>query len=126
MHDEIRRQIVPAGGTWWRVVEALYMELKKARPKATVIYNKAVYGYEIIRAIADYTPAAFADEKTFSDFMSTVDAFITTQSILQEALTEDLKHGDDTPAPTNGAVKPAPESPDKSPAANPTPDEWNF
>jgi hypothetical protein len=87
-----------------------------------------VYGYEIIRGIADYTPAAFADEKTFSAFMSTVDAFITTQSILQEALTEDLKHGDDATARANGAAKPAPESSEKPPGAGSRSerDEWDF
>jgi hypothetical protein len=91
MHPEVLRQIVPQGGTWWRVVEKLYMELKHSRPKSTVIYSKAKLGNKIIRAIAEYNPATFEDETEFSSFISDVDAFITTQSILQEALTDSLK-----------------------------------
>jgi hypothetical protein len=91
MHPEVLRQIVPQGGTWWRVVEKLYMELKHSRPKSTVIYSKAKLGNKIIRAIAEYNPATFEDETEFSSFISDVDAFITTQSILQEALTDALK-----------------------------------
>jgi hypothetical protein len=34
MHPEILRQIVPAGGTWWRVVETLYMGMKNARTES--------------------------------------------------------------------------------------------
>jgi len=95
MHKEILRQIVPAGGTWWKVVETLYMGMKKARPKATVLYNKAKLGHDIIRSMSDYNPSTFEDDKNFSAFISKVDAFITTQSILQEALTDDLKKVDD-------------------------------
>ena len=50
-------------------------------------YNKAKLGYSIIRAIADYNPATFEQDAVFSPFISDVDAFITTQSILQEART---------------------------------------
>ena len=93
--DEVIRQIAPQGGTWWRVVERLYMEMKHARPKVTVLYNKARYGSSIIEAVADYTPAMFEDDAKFSDFISLVDAFITTQSILQESLTDDIRGGDE-------------------------------
>jgi hypothetical protein len=91
MHPEILRQVVPAGGTWWRVVEVLYLDMKHSRPKSTVIYNKAKLGSLIIRSIAEYNPATFESDASFSDFISNVDAYITTQSILQEALTDDLK-----------------------------------
>lgn len=90
-HKEVLAQVVPAGGTWWKVVEVLTLAMDKRRPKATVIYNKARLGNEIIRSIADYNPTTFEDDKPFSDFISDVDAYITTQSILQEALTDDLK-----------------------------------
>ena len=91
MHPEVLRQIVPQGGTWWRVVETLYMGLRHSRPKSTVIYSKAKLGNKIIRGIAEYNPSTFEDETEFSSFISDVDAFITTQSILQEALTDALK-----------------------------------
>jgi len=90
MHDEVRRQVAPTGGSWWRVVEALYMAMKNTRPKATILYNKAKLGNSIIRKIAEYNAASFENDSTFSAFISDVDAFITTQSILQEALTDDL------------------------------------
>jgi hypothetical protein len=94
MHPEVLRQIVPQGGTWWRVVETLYMGLKHSRPKSTVIYSKAKLGNKIIRAIAEYNPTTF-EENEFNSFVSDVDAFITTQSILQEALTDSLKKADE-------------------------------
>jgi len=94
MHPEILRQVVPSGGTWWRVVETLYLAMRRARPKSTVLYNKAKLGHEILRSIATYDPSTFEDDESFSSFISTVDAFITTQSILQAALTDDLKQGE--------------------------------
>jgi hypothetical protein len=94
-HPEVVRQVTPVGGTWWRVVEKLYMEMKHERPKATVYYNKATLGNAILRSIADYDPSTFVDGTGFSTFIGNVDAFITTQSILQEALTDDLKRGED-------------------------------
>ena len=84
MHPEVLRQIVPQGSTWWRVVETLYMGMKNTRPKATVLYNKAKLGHAIIRSIAEYNPSSFENDTHFSAFISHVDAFITTQSILQE------------------------------------------
>lgn len=94
MHPEVLRQVVPAGGTWWRVVEQLYMAMKNVRPRATVVHNKAKLGHDIIRSIADYDPATFEDEKVFSAFISNVDAFITTQSILQDSVSDSLRRDD--------------------------------
>src|SRR3954451_17455948 len=86
MHPEIRQQVVPAGGSWKRVVERLNMEGKHRSTNATVLYNKAKLGQMIIEAIADYDPAEFETDGPFSSFISTVDRFITTQSILQDEL----------------------------------------
>jgi hypothetical protein len=132
MHPEVLRQVVPVGATWWRVVERLYMEMQHARPKATVLYNKAKLGHDIIAGIADYNPATFEDDANFSAFISNVDAYITTQSILQEALTDDLKRDQEKPP-----LPPSP-SPYPAPAAAPEPvgapagangkpgDDWDF
>jgi hypothetical protein len=38
----------------------------------------------IIEAVSDYDPAEFETDGPFSSFISTVDRFITTQSILQD------------------------------------------
>jgi hypothetical protein len=86
MHAEIRRQVVPAGGSWKRVVERLNMEGKHRSANATVLYNKAKLGQMIIEAVSDYDPAEFETDGPFSSFISTVDRFITTQSILQDEL----------------------------------------
>jgi hypothetical protein len=95
-HPEVIRQVVPQGGTWWKVVEKLYMEMYHRRPKVTVLYNKARLGNDILRSIANYNATTFEDINVFKAFLSTVEAFITTQSILQEALVDDLKkHGPD-------------------------------
>jgi len=90
-HPVVRRHVSPSGGSWLRVVEEIYADMRRMRPKATVVYNKAKLGHDIIRSIADYNPATFEDDKNFAAFISNVDAFITTQSILQGALTDDLK-----------------------------------
>jgi hypothetical protein len=105
------------------------MSMKHTRPKATVIYNKAKLGHDIIRSIADYDPSTFEDDKNFSDFISNVDAFITTQSILQEALTDDLTQGGDTDetgqnGPRRQIMEPA-HAP-SVPAAKAAKDEWDF
>lgn len=90
MHPEVIRQVAPQGGTWWRVVENLYLGMRNARLKATVLYNKARLGYSIIRSIADYDSTVFEDDENFSAFISQVDLFITTQSALQKATRESL------------------------------------
>ena len=134
MHPEVLRQVVPVGSTWWRVVETLYTAMKQSRPKATVLYNKAKLGQQIIKAIAEYNPASFEDDKTFSSFISLVDANITTQSILQDSLLDDLKAADseeeeeetdetNTPSMMQPSVEP------KMPSAavnGDSKDEWDF
>jgi hypothetical protein len=135
MHPEILRQVVPQGGTWWRVVETLYMAMKNTRPRSTVIYNKAKLGHDIIRSIADYNPATFEDDQNFSAFISNVDAFITTQSILQESLSDDLRRGDAADADAsqnghqqNGYHSDMPDAPAMAatPGAGSGADEWDF
>jgi hypothetical protein len=140
MHDEILSKVAPGGGTWSRVIENLYMDMKRSRPKATVLYNKAKLGHSIISKIASYDPAAFEDDKNFSDFISDVDAFITTQSILQDSLTDDLKRDAmaDEQAPMNGnGAMPGSHDSDSGHAYLPEPanapaaaaagqDEWDF
>jgi hypothetical protein len=137
MHDEVVRQIVPQGGTWWRVVETLYIGMKNVRPRSTVLYNKAKLGDSILRSIAAYNPSTFENDGPFASFISDVEAFITTQSILQESLTEDLKHGDgdaDEDKPEmprrNGERPEVPPPPAAAAAAAnghaPAGDEWAF
>jgi hypothetical protein len=127
MHDEVRRQVAPAGGTWLRVVETLYMAMKNSRPKATILFNKARLGHGIIRQIAEYDGATFqANNQKFLDFLSQVDAFITTQSILQEALTDDLKKTEEEPpAADSDAGSAAAGAPAKA-APGARRDDWDF
>jgi len=130
MHQEVLRQVVPVGSTWWRVVEKLYAELKHSRPKATVLYNKAKLGHDIIASVADYNPSTFEEDAEFGEFISKVDAFITTQSILQEALTDDLRRdhqeeeSDYHEPPTAAAPVPV-TTPSGSNGKGPS-DEWDF
>lgn len=132
MNNEVIRQIVPAGGTWWRVVETLYMGMRNVRPKSTVLYNKAKLGHDILASIADYNPSTFEQDGPFSAFISQVDAFITTQSILQEGLTDDLKgEQEEDDAKATGVRPPARDQEDTPSAATPVgsktgTDEWDF
>ena len=129
MHPEVLRQVVPVGSTWWRVVEKLQMEMRRMRPKATVLYNKAKLGHQILRSVADYNPATFDEDGTFSAFISQVDAFITTQSILQEALESDLVNGDESERPRLMHEEPREYEPAAAaaPAEGSTAgDEWDF
>jgi hypothetical protein len=96
MHKDILSQVVPVGGTWWKVVEMLFGAMRSSKPKSMVLYNKAILGYDVINSIAVYDPIVFQDtteiqEKNCYHFVSKVDAFITTQSILQKTLTDDIR-----------------------------------
>lgn len=101
-HPEIVSQVVPSGGGWQRVVETLSVARKNSRGRATTLYNKARLGEDIIRSVAAYVPADFETDAMFSKFISQVDAYITTQSILQEALTGDLLDGDKEDVDSDG------------------------
>ena len=130
MHREVVRKVVPSGGTWWRVVETLIQAMTGVRPKSTVIYNKAKGGNEIIRAIADWDPTVFAqDNRRFAQFIGTVERFITTQSILQDALTDDLvRSGASGDAVAQPSAQLAPNAQQGAPdtAAAAADSEWNF
>ena len=130
MHKEIMQQVVPAGGSWWKVVETIYGEMKGTKPKITVLNNKANLGYDIIKSIATYNPSTFEEDSEFSSFISNVDAYIITQAQLQE---EDDDHKISAMPSVNGngkmnipdvanivkAVTPATNGTQKN-------DEWDF
>jgi hypothetical protein len=113
------------------VVDKLNAEQHKYPGSAATLYNKARLGQGIIDAIADYTPAAFEDDRVFSDFISKVDAFITTQSILQRpkpgamrnklALRDDGRHDEPAPPADEPYAEPAPSAPAPHDAG-----EWDF
>jgi len=124
-HPEIVKQLVPAGGNWWKVVELLFEGMKHQRPKTTILYNKAKLGYEILNSVADYNPATFEDDKLFSNFISNVDAFIISQAQLQnrgddEEPQEEHEHHRRNRDKDEDS---APEKP-STPAAGK--DEWDF
>ena len=105
-------------------MDRLNIERRVSTGKAMTLHNKAVLGKGIIEAIAKYTPASFEDNAVFSDFISKVDAFITTQSILMRPklaqLRDERPRRDEAPEPAERAAAPA----EKVPAA--TADEWDF
>jgi hypothetical protein len=145
-HQEVRKHLVPAGGSWWKVVERL-AAAQGNRTRASILHNKARLGYSLIRAIAEYTPSRFEQDDVFSAFISDVDAFITTQSILQEESADDASDeapgADDAPVGNGYGMRgfpgmpPVPGLPGGSGipamAGGPTPgsgsagtDDWNF
>jgi hypothetical protein len=85
-HPEIAGQVLPTGGSWKRVVDKLNAErpTETPIPAAALLYSKAKLGEVIIVAIAEYTPAAFEDDRVFSTFVGQVDAYITAESKLQK------------------------------------------
>jgi len=123
-HSEVIQSVVPSGGTWKRAVEALCIAAHRSKPRASTLYNKAAFGMNIIRVIADYDPVTFESEHIFDPFISTVDAFITTQSILQESVLEGIVNEDT-------AVAPSLEEPEEADSAGDGGDavaagEWDF
>jgi hypothetical protein len=133
MHPEVTRQVVPVGGTWWRVVEMLFSSMKVTRPKATVLYNKAKLGQLILKSIAEYNPATFEGDRNFSDFISNTDAFITTQSILQDSLPHEIRRDrrEEEGKGSNGHMDYKKAESDYADADKPSPksaasDEWDF
>lgn len=129
-HPEIVQQLVPAGGSWWKVVELLYEGMKHQRPKTTILYNKAKLGYEIFDSIAKYNPSTFEDDKNFSDFISNVDAYIITQSQLIPHEDDE----DDRERPSNTPYYQRPRYDEDSmneghqppPQSDASKDEWSF
>jgi|GEM_PF-1336442 len=79
-HPEVLKQLVPAGGSWWKVVELLFTEMKRSKPETRRLSNKAKFGNAIIMSIAAYDPGTFEDNAAFSRFMSNIDALILTQA----------------------------------------------
>jgi hypothetical protein len=136
MHKDVLRQVAPNGGTWLRVLENLAAGRAGGRkPNATVLYNKARFGHDILVQIAKYEPNSFEDDEPFSDFLSKVDAFITTQSILQDALVDDVKREQLEPGEPPDMMPGMPALPGPAagagagaPAANGAGphDEWDF
>lgn len=136
-HPEIRSHVVPGGGSWLKVIDRL-AAARGRRARTSVINTKARLGYSLIRSIADYTPSGFEQDAPFSDFISKVDEFITTQSILQA----DQNDKDDESFGAHGAVSENPGPPgmpdlSKLPGMPPnlipsqgsgpgTGDEWDF
>ncbi|TWF42272.1 hypothetical protein FHW36_10227 [Chitinophaga polysaccharea] len=131
-HPEIVKQLVPAGGNWWKVVELLYEGMKHQRPKTTILYNKAKLGYAILNSIADYNPVTFEDDTRFSTFISNVDAFIISQAQLQNRDDDDDTSTKDDP--DHKRIKGRDrdrdtDSDDKAPDKATAPagkDEWDF
>lgn len=136
-HPEIRSHVVPGGGSWLKVIDRL-AAARGRRARTSVINTKARLGYSLIRSIADYTPSAFEQDAPFSDFISKVDEFITTQSILQA----DMNDKDDESSDARGSASETPGPPgmpdlSKLPGMPPnlipsqgsgpvTGDEWDF
>jgi hypothetical protein len=129
-HPEVIRHVSPSGGNWQRVVETLSAQMKKARPRANTMYNKARFGENILRSIASYDPSSFEDDRSFSAFISQVDAFITTQSILQGSYGEEAPEVEEEDAYAEGDEAPEPEMIDSdepvSVGTKPNGNEWNF
>ncbi|WP_339071570.1 hypothetical protein [Chitinophaga sp. 180180018-3] len=130
-HPEIVKQLVPAGGNWWKVVELLYEGMKHQRPKTTILYNKAKLGYAILNSIADYNPATFEDDTRYSTFISNVDAFIISQAQLQNRDDDDDSKDDTDQKRIKGRDKDhdTDKDDDKVPEKTTAPagkDEWDF
>lgn len=126
-HPEIMAQVVPVGGNWWRVVETLYAGLKSSKPNALAENNKANYGQQIIKSIAEYVESTFEQDGPYSAFVSLVDAYISTESILQKAANPG--GDDDQPAmPMQPASQmPTPSMPSNGNGKAPTTaNNWDF
>lgn len=126
-NEKIAQQVLPAGGSWKRIIDKLNAERPKKRPipAAALLYAKATQGMQILEAVADYTPAEFEDDRAFSGFISLVDAYITTESKLQSrgrpAYRPAVRDEDDETEEPGRLTEPGDEA---APAAND--DEWDF
>lgn len=124
-NPKIASQVLPAGGSWKRVIDKLNAERPKKAPipAAALLYAKATQGQAILENVAEYTPAAFENEREFSGFIGLVDAYITTESKLQRRAGpprrgETAKEEEDEPA------YPPPDE-EREPAEAGA-DEWDF
>lgn len=134
-HPDVINHVVPEGGTWKQVVDRLNAERRQMPGKASTLYNKADVGKRILERIADYTPDKFQRDEVFSEFISLVDAFITTQSILLRPHLSALDDGRDEERGQTGEVRGVPslQAPEYGRSGTPAeaapagaPDEWDF
>lgn len=128
-NEMIAQQVIPTGGSWKRVIDKLNSERpkKKPVPAAALLYAKAWQGMEILDKIAEYTPAAYENEREFSAFIGLVDAYITTESKLQRRGPPPRRRGE-----LPNAKDDEPEANDEAPEAERetapagSDDEWDF
>jgi hypothetical protein len=129
-HDEVLQQILPEGGNWKRAVDKLNQERRRPAGSAMTLYNKAVLGKDIIEMIANYVPSDFERNSVFSGFIGKVDAYITTQSILQRSLKPMLEfHEEEEAADSSDTEMPhvmPPEQMKPSNGSSASADEWDF
>ncbi len=128
-HPEVIRQVVPANGTWWRVVETLYANMRQKRLNATVVYNKAKLSHSILSKIATYNPATFEQDSAFSAFISDVNALISTQSIIQQNSKKDRlgNQGDENKvSSSDDDAKTSDSNKSNNSPAKTGNDEWDF
>ena len=127
-HDEVIQQVSSTGGSWQRVIETLWTDMKQSRINAQFTYNKAKLSQSILSKVANYNPAAFEQDKEFSAFMSLVTALISTQSMIQQNLRKGVLEDEEPETQklgTNGYTTPEPVKTTPE-LADVEKDEWDF
>lgn len=83
-NEEIIQQLAFSNsGSFWKVIERVLHDMRSDIPNVTALRNKAVSGHKIITTIANYTPSLLDNDTDFSEFISTVEAFIIANSQLE-------------------------------------------
>ena len=85
-HEEIVTQLALHNSrSYWKVIERILQEYYQQSINITALQKKAMYGHQILKAIAEYTPSIIDDDDKFSNFISLAEAFIITSEQLEEA-----------------------------------------
>jgi hypothetical protein len=109
--EEIIRQLALHNSrSFWKVPERILQDQYGHSVNLSSMLNKARYGHSLISKLATFTESSIEDDAVFSDFVSTVEAFVIASSQVSEQ----------TPTEQEG------EYYSESPAQIPGVDDWNF
>ena len=88
--------------SYWKVIERILHEHYQQGVNITAYQNKAIYGHQILEAVANYTPLMIDDDQAFSSFVSLVEAFIITSEQLEARSSNLFDQEEPQPVPVGG------------------------
>ncbi len=115
--------------SYWRAVENLLQEDRGSSIATTSLVSKAIYGHQILTAVAEYDGASIADDAKFSSLVSHVEAFIIASEQAEDSARSLFGNSNNPaadPMADYGAIPGMNGSPVGVPAGFGGADDWSF